>query len=310
MAAGAAALGSGDRGRRTAAHAAPQRPSRGSRAAVRWRRASGRRSVPQRERRERARGAAVTGVLLVGDGHCRQRHPGRLDRPPDPPPRECVGFSTQTAALISGIYGLGQISLRFGVGWLGDIFGRRGMYAASFVLQGVGLIVFAHLSASRIWMLPVYFAVFATGHAAWVVFQQTMVADYFGVRRFATLRGFAGALQTPVGVVAPFLAGWMFDRQGNYELIFTIYGLIATTGALWVMLIRRPLWVDPETAEAESEIGDKQARQHVVASRTRSSRQSPLCVTYATSERSCRCLFNGDKHSFGRGIPFRVTFEF
>lgn len=162
------------------------------------------------------------------------------------PHLENVGFSTQTAALISGVYGLVQISLRFGIGWLGDLIGRRQMYAASFVLQGVGLIVFAHLSASRIWMLPIYFAVFATGHAAWVVFQQTMVADYFGVRRFATLRGFAGALQTPVGVIAPFLAGWMFDRHGNYELIFTIYGLIATTGAIWVMLIRRPLWVDPE----------------------------------------------------------------
>lgn len=166
------------------------------------------------------------------------------------PHLENVGFSTQAAALISGVYGLVQVSLRFGIGWLGDIFGRRQMYAASFVLQGVGLIVFAYLSTSRIWLLPVYFVVFATGHAAWVVFQQTMVADYFGVRRFATLRGLAGALQTPVGVVAPFLAGWMFDQQGSYQLIFTIYGAIATTGALWVMLIRRPLWSELERAPA------------------------------------------------------------
>ena len=76
-----------------------------------------------------------------------------------------------------------------------------------------------------------------------------MVADYFGVRRFATLRGLSGALQTPLGVLTPWLAGWMFDQVGDYRLIFTVYGFAAMTGALFVTLIRRPLWTD-EQAQA------------------------------------------------------------
>ena len=44
------------------------------------------------------------------------------------------------------------------------------------------------------------------------------------------------------------IAGWVFDRYGTYAPIFTIYGLIAATGAIWVLLIRRPLWTDVEYA--------------------------------------------------------------
>lgn len=157
-----------------------------------------------------------------------------------------VGYSTRDAAFIVAAYGLIQVSLRVAIGWVGDSLGRKRMYAASFVFQGVGMLAFAQLAPGRPWLLVAYFAIYATGHAAWVVFQQTMVADYFGVRRFATLRGLSGALQTPLGVLTPWLAGWMFDQVGDYRLIFTVYGFAAMTGALFVTLIRRPLWIDEQ----------------------------------------------------------------
>ena len=159
-----------------------------------------------------------------------------------------VGFSLQAAALIGGIYGLVQIALRVVVGWVGDIVGRRRMYVAAFLVHGVGMLIFANLTASRVWLLPFYYLTFALGHATWVVFQQTMVADYFGTMRFATLRGLSSTLQMPFGVVSPFLAGWMFDQTGSYQLIFTVYAAITATGALWVLLIRRPMWAEVEAA--------------------------------------------------------------
>ena len=160
------------------------------------------------------------------------------------PHLENAGFSAQAAATIAGIYGAIQITLRFGIGWLGDSVGRKQMYAASFVLQGIGLIIFAHITSDQVWMVGLYFLVFAIGHAAWVVFMQTMVADYFGVLRFATLRGLTSMLQMPVGVGAPVFAGWMFDRNGDYVAVFTIFGFMAMLGAVFVLLIRRPTWTD------------------------------------------------------------------
>ncbi len=48
---------------------------------------------------------------------------------------------------------------------------------------------------------------------------------------------------------------YLFERKplklflingGYFTLQFTLYGLVAMTGALWVSLIRRPLWVEQE----------------------------------------------------------------
>ena len=153
-----------------------------------------------------------------------------------------VGFSLGTAALIGGLYGVFQIGMRLGTGWAADFFGRRRVYIAAFLLQGVGLVIFANLDSSRVWMLPFYYLTYAFGHAAWIVVQMTMVADYFGTRRFATLRGLTSTLQMPLGVASPVIAGWMFDQTGSYQVIFTIYGLIAASGAVWVLMIRRQPW--------------------------------------------------------------------
>ena len=85
-----------------------------------------------------------------------------------------------------------------------------------------------------------------------IVLGQTMVADYFGPARYASIRGFSSTLQTPVGIAAPLFAGIMFDRTGSYTIPFTVFGFVAFTGALWVMLIRRPMWTELEEERAAS----------------------------------------------------------
>ncbi|MSQ36154.1 MAG: MFS transporter [Dehalococcoidia bacterium] len=165
---------------------------------------------------------------------------------------ENVGFSRGMAASLYGLYGVTQLGLRFGAGWLGDALGRKRTYAASFVAQGIGLIIFAHLSSDHLWLLPPYFLIFAVGQATMIVLGQTMIADYFGPLRYASIRGFASTLQTPVGIAAPLFAGLMFDRTGSYSVAFTLFGVMSFTGALWVSLIRRPFWADLEAERATS----------------------------------------------------------
>jgi MFS family permease len=161
-----------------------------------------------------------------------------------------VGFSLQTAALLSGLYGAIQLGLRFTTGWIGDTFGRKRIYAASFIVQGIGLLVFAQITSDRLWLLPLYFVTFSVGQATMIVLGQTMVADYFGSARYASIRGFSSTMQTPVGIAAPLFAGIMYDRTGSYVIPFTVFGFVAFTGALWVLLIRRPMWADlPEQAD-------------------------------------------------------------
>ncbi len=166
---------------------------------------------------------------------------------------DSVGFSLQTAALLSGLYGAIQLGLRFTTGWIGDTFGRKRIYAASFVVQALGLFAFAQITSDRLWLLPIYFVTFSIGQATMIVLGQTMVADYFGSARYASIRGFSSTMQTPVGIAAPLFAGIMYDRTGSYVIPFTVFGFVALTGALWVMLIRRPMWADlPQPANDTS----------------------------------------------------------
>lgn len=142
---------------------------------------------------------------------------------------------------IVGLYGVVQVIFRPIAGGVGDRLGRRRMFMYCFLLQGLGLVVFALLAPERPWLLPIYYLVYGVGQAASVVVGQTMPADYFGTKRFTTIRGISQVLTMPAGLVAPVLAGWMFDRTSDYSRIFLVYACIAMTGTFWVFLIRRPL---------------------------------------------------------------------
>ena len=162
-----------------------------------------------------------------------------------------VGFSALGAAFVVGIYGVVQVILRPFGGWAADIIGRRRTYLATFLLQGVGLILFANLTDGRLWILPLFYLTYAVGHGMYVVLFMTMTADYFGARRFATLRGVTMTLQMPFGMVLPIIAASVFDATGSYRVIFMIYALVASFGALMVALIRRPTWGELQKQQAE-----------------------------------------------------------
>ncbi len=139
-------------------------------------------------------------------------------------------------------HGLFQIPLRILCGSLGDAIGRRRLFSISYVLQAVGMLIFAQLSPSHVWLLPAYFLTYAFAHAAWVAVFMALVADYFGTRHFATIRGLISTLMMPLGFAAPVLAGWAFDQTESYRLVFTVYALLTASGAFWLLLIRRPTW--------------------------------------------------------------------
>lgn len=158
------------------------------------------------------------------------------------PHLEQTGFSLQAAALIAGVYGVVQVGMRFALGWVGDVLGRRRMLIGAFVLIAVGMLVFNSLGPGRLWLIPVYYLTFAPGHATFVVMSQTVVADYFGTKRFATIRGLAQSTAMPLGLIGPVFAGWVFDRDGSYGAAFLLLSAFALLAALLVLLVRRPQW--------------------------------------------------------------------
>lgn len=161
-----------------------------------------------------------------------------------------VGYSLEAAALLAAAYGGVQIGLRLVAGWIADRFGRRLVYGGCFVLQAAGLAMFAGMDAARPWLVPLFLLTYALGHGLFVVLFMTITADYFGTRRFATLRGLTMVVQTPLAVLAPLLAGWSFDAWGSYRPVFLAYAGVVALGAVAVALIRRPMWRDVDVAAA------------------------------------------------------------
>ena len=158
------------------------------------------------------------------------------------PHMQTSGFSLQAATTIVGIYGLLQIVLRYGVGVLSDRIGRRRIYISSYLFQTVGIISFAFLSPENIWLAPIYLITQGISHAAIVIGRDSIVADYFGTKRYSTIRGLRQALLLPATFLAPLFMGALFDIRGNYRLGYIIVAIIGATGSIWLSLIRRPQW--------------------------------------------------------------------
>ena len=158
------------------------------------------------------------------------------------PHMKANGFTLEQAGLVLGFYGVGQIAMRFSIGWLGDKFGRKRVYLVSYAGHGSGLLAFAFLSPERMWLLPFYYVLFGMGHGAQNTIGQSIVADYYGAKRFATLRGLRQSMTLPASILAPVFSGLMFDLTGNYRLGFVLLSAISLSGIFFQALIRRPLW--------------------------------------------------------------------
>ncbi len=155
---------------------------------------------------------------------------------------ENVGFSSGAVVIIVGVYGVLQASLRIVMGWTGDIIGRRRLFLVGSILWGAGLFLLAHTTASDLWLLPLFYVTASVGHASWSVMGTVAIADYFGPRRFSTLTGVSTLIMLPIGVLTPWLTGWLFDRNGDYVLAFELLGAMVAAGAIFLALIRRPMW--------------------------------------------------------------------
>jgi MFS family permease len=153
-----------------------------------------------------------------------------------------AGFSLTFVGVQAATYGIAAIPLRWLVGWAGDTFGRKQVYMAAVTLVGIGLSFFAFVTPERWWLFVPFYLTFGIGHAGWLVLSQTLVADFFGSKNFATIRGLINSLQIPVSVAIPIFMGLVFDSHGNYQLGYVILAAVSIMGAVCLGPIRLPLW--------------------------------------------------------------------
>ena len=147
------------------------------------------------------------------------------------------GNSEQTAAVMLGIMAFLSIPMRIGIGWLGDRWSRSKMLAAGMALGAFSLMILQNANSSfQVWLFISVFSI-VEGLSA---LNWALVGDYFGRKRFATLRGILSLVYSWGMIVMPIVAGGIFDRTGSYYTVIWIFVGMYICGTILFLVIQRP----------------------------------------------------------------------
>ncbi|MFE6857696.1 MFS transporter [Nocardia sp. NPDC057668] len=159
-----------------------------------------------------------------------------------------AGFAATTAATLPITIGVAQIGSRLALAPLARRYGMTGVTAVSFAFQGAGLLALPLAGTSLPWTLVCVIS-FGLGYGTSVVARPSIVADSFGVARFA---GIAALMTVPIALSragAPLAAAWL--RDWRFLVIMGAAALIAAL-ALLPLSRRRPAVAELPLAAPES----------------------------------------------------------
>ena len=149
-----------------------------------------------------------------------------------------LGASPIEAAAYAGSVGVISIPGRFGLSYLGDYFNRRYMMAISLLFMTLSIVLLAtadSLSSS----IPGLVA-YSISQRGISVIPQSIIADYFGRKAFATISGFRSSIQMLGIIVGPVVSGLEYDRTGSYEWAFLGFAAASIVSMLLVLMALPP----------------------------------------------------------------------
>ena len=147
------------------------------------------------------------------------------------------GFSSVRAAGMIGLLAIIGIIGALVIGHLSDHYERRRVAAGVVAIESLSLFVLYFASGG--WMVYVFLAGygFAIGvHAM----NRVILGDYFGQSHYARLWGVLGVTTTPLAIIGPLFAGWMFDHTNSYHTVILVFAIVEVMAALAYYNTRRP----------------------------------------------------------------------
>jgi len=114
----------------------------------------------------------------------------------------------------------------------------RFLMAGAFLLQAIGITAF--LLNQTIAMIYVFLILFWIGVGIALSFPAAIRARYFGRKAYGSIAGTSMIFLTPVGVLAPVYAGWVYDNTGSYIPAFTLFAIAFGISAVIISLASTP----------------------------------------------------------------------
>jgi MFS family permease len=147
-----------------------------------------------------------------------------------------LGISSSAAANIlaakSGAIIIGGIML----GSVADKIGDRHAYIICFIMMSAAL--FLLLISRGIWMVYISAIImgFATGGGNSL--ESPLIAELFGIKSHGLILGVCSSCFLIGSAVGPFMAGYIYDIRGNYQLAFLVCATISVVGLILASTLR------------------------------------------------------------------------
>jgi MFS family permease len=156
------------------------------------------------------------------------------------------GFSTSDPLLYlqpAFIYGLVlafSVVGRLSVSFLGELIESRFLVAIAGLCLITGGVLFWFASKENLWAAYLYPLFAGFGFGATYVCYPLLLGNYFGTESFHKMSAISNPITTGFQYSAAFVAGQMYDVNGNYGLAIIIACSSALIGAVVILLCRPP----------------------------------------------------------------------
>ena len=149
-----------------------------------------------------------------------------------------LGASDVFAATLAGAVGVLSIPGRFGLSAFSDYINRRYVMAASLFLMTIAIIFMAR--ATSVTQVVPFLVLYAAAQGGISVIPQSLIAEYFGRRAYATIQGFRSTIQMIGIIIGPLISGYVFDTTSSYEWAFLGFGAATLVSLGLVLMMRQP----------------------------------------------------------------------
>ena len=151
---------------------------------------------------------------------------------------EVEGLTLAHASVAYTAMNVAQLVGQLGMGYLGDRFSKRPLLVPAMFGHCAAAILLGFAASYEVILLAAVINGLAWGSRAPLI--TALRADYFGASNFGQIMGWSSIVMSVFMTVGGFLSAVLYDATGSYELPFTVLGLGAATGAVWVLLAVRP----------------------------------------------------------------------
>ncbi len=151
---------------------------------------------------------------------------------------ESLDGTTEQASMLFLLQGVLSAPGRVFLSWAGDLINKRYIMAVSLAVMALALMAMSQAtSMTQITVLWVPYSVVWGGLSS---LPQSLRADLFGRRNFATISGTMSPLMSGFSFTAPVFAAWLFERTGSYGIPFMVFSAMAILSMVLILLAKPP----------------------------------------------------------------------